>query len=114
MTKQEAVLRASALISGKCEADRLLRYINQLDMRAQIDILGIDAGKCGTDGTELALPSPYDEAYAYYAAAQVNFEREEYKLYNNLYDRAQELYSAYARYYNRKREPVKYKVTGLW
>lgn len=114
MTKREAILRAAELIGTELEADKLGRYIDQLDMRAQIDIFGIDVSECRASEDVLVLPPPYDEAYCYYAAAQVNFEREEYELYNNLYSRCQQLYSAYARLYNRNRKSGGHKVTGLW
>lgn len=108
------------LIGNEYDVKKIYTFISELDARAQIDILGkeplqLDVLSPENENFELVLPSPYDMAYVYYAAARINFEREEFELYNNNYDRAEELYGAYARLYNRRRKStVINKVKGLW
>lgn len=114
MTKSEAVLRAQELIGCEYERSRLTSFIDELDMRAKIDIFNINTPDKTSDNQELAIPAPYDMAYVQYAVAKVNFEREEFSLYNNYYDKAMNLFSAFARLHNRNKSHSAKKVKGLW
>lgn len=114
MTKSEAVLRTLEHIGCEYERSRLSSFITELDLRARIDILGEDTSENISESEQLVLPSPYDMAYVYYAVSKVNFEREEFSLYNNYHELAHDLFSSYARLYNRTNGYKVNKVKGLW
>lgn len=114
MTKSEAVLKVQEHIGSEYGRDELMAFIIELDMRARIDILGEDTSENGFKSEQLVLPSPYDMAYVYHAVSKVNFEREEFSLYNNYHELAQELFTSYARLYNRTYGYKVKKVKGLW
>ena len=113
MTIAEAVRRIAEIIGSGFEADKPAEMVRELDMRARVDILGEDPGAVAGDDI-LVLPAPYDMAYIYHAVARIFFEREEFELYNNYYERASELYSAYARWYRRNHKGKVWRVRGLW
>ena len=120
MKVNDVVAKVCALVGSDYDVKKIYAFISELDTRAQIDIFGQDPSQINILSVEskdfqLALPTPYDMAYVYYAAARINFEREEFELYNNNYERAQELYGAYARLYNRQGARMKRNfVKGLW
>lgn len=112
----EAVRKVSDIVGTGFEAKKIEGLVRELDMRAQIDLHGIRAGEA-VCGEELVIPEPYDRAYIYFASARVHFEREEYEIYNNNYERFEELYSAYARWYRRTNGYAgkgERRIRGLW
>lgn len=119
MRANEVASRVRSLAGEDIDAGKVYAFISELDMRAQIDILGkapkqAVALTVGEESFELCIPAPFDMAYVYYAAARINFEREEFELYNNNYGRALELFEAYARWYHRNHLKTASKISGLW
>lgn len=116
MTLHEAVAAVSSFIGQDFDAGKIRSFVLQLEMRAKKEIFSAsseDASDEYKDDTKLCIPAPYDMAYVYYSAARVNFERQEFELYNNCYERAEELYSTFARAHHRGTSAAN-RIRGLW
>ena len=56
--------------------------------------------------TVLLIPAPYDEAYVFYLAAQIDYWNREIGKYNNSIAMFNSKYNAYEKYYNRTHMPI--------
>lgn len=114
MTLIEAINYIDVLKPNNYSQTEKVRWLSRLDGRVKEEI--IDTHESGevsfseyTDDTpldtKLLIPHPYDEVYAFWLEAQMDYANREYAGYNNSMAMFNTSYDAYKNYYNRNHMP---------
>lgn len=121
MTITKALEITKEMMPAAVSEEQLLRWLSALDGQIKLEIIDTHAGAekiifAGYDAqtdldTALLAKPPYDEMYPYFLMAQVLFANGEMEEYNVVAARYNELYAAFAAYYNRTHMPV---MSGGW
>ena len=84
----------------------LLQYLNEVEGRAQTDVMGIapeDTAEHSDMGEELLIKAPHDRLYLYYVMAMVDFGDGEYQKYQNELEMANAAFCEWAKWWQRTR-----------
>lgn len=116
MTIIEAINQIDSLKPNTYSPIDKVRWLSRLDGKVKEEIIDTHEGATDTAfseyteetplDTELLIPYPYDEAYALWLEAQIDYTNNEYGRYNNSMAIFNTTYSAFERYYNRTHLPV--------
>ena len=115
MTIIEAINYIDVLKPNTYSQTEKVRWLSRLDGRVKKEI--IDTHEVGEDvvfseytdetplDTVLLIPHPYDEVYALWLEAQIDYANAEYARYNNSISMFNTSYAAFENYYNRNHMP---------
>ena len=116
MTIIEAINRADSLKPNTYTQCDKVKWLSQLDGTIKKEIIDTHEGAEGVvfEGyndetpldTVLLAEAPYDEVYIMWLEAQIDYENQEYKEYNNSKMMFNNSYNAFWRYYNRTHLPL--------
>lgn len=115
MTISNAISRCDAMFPGAgLNVELKISWLSELDMTVKTEIFDTHKDSRPFDGytadtpgeTVLLVPSPYDEMYIYYLQARLAYVNGELAQYNNAIAMFNELWSKYARKYNREHRTV--------
>lgn len=115
MTIIEAINQIDTLKPNTYSQNDKVRWLSCLDGKVKEEIIDTHEGATDTFSgyteetpldTELLIPYPYDEAYALWLEAQIDYTNNEYGRYNNSIAMFNTTYSAFERYYNRTHLPI--------
>ena len=115
MTIIEALNYIDVLKPNTYSQTEKVRWLSRLDGRVKKEI--IDTHEGGEDvvfseytdetplDTVLLIPHPYDEIYALWLEAQIDYANAEYARYNNSISMFNASYASFENYYNRNHMP---------
>lgn len=116
MTINEAIERVNALKYNQYSDEDKIIWLDRLDRSVMDQIIGTHEGAeeitfsgytADTDrNTVLLVPAPYDEMYIRWLEAQIDYQNEEYDLYNVSITLYNNLFSYYSAVYNRDHMPI--------
>ena len=114
MTIIEAINQIDTLKPNTYSQNDKVRWLSLLDGKVKEEIIDTHEGATDTFSgytdetpldTELLIPYPYDEAYALWLEAQIDYANNEYGKYNNSISTFNSTYLAFERWYNRNHMP---------
>lgn len=114
MTIIEAINNIDELKPNGYSQEAKIRWLSRLDGKVKAEIINKHEGADGTafseyteDSlyTELLIPHPYDEVYALWLEAQIDYANGETPRYNNSISAFNYAYEVYERFYNREHMP---------
>lgn len=116
MTILEAITRTDDLKPNSYSQEQKVRWLSQLDGMIKTQIIDTHEGAdnvifAGYDEntpkeTVLLAPAPFDSMYILWLKAQIDYNNEESKKYNNDMETFETEYSAFRNCYNRCHMPV--------
>lgn len=120
MTLIEAINRIDALKPNGYSQEQKVSWLSKLDTMLFNEVINthlplpeeeFQGYDTDTDlETELIVGQPYDDIYVSWLEAQIDYANAEYIKYNNSITRYNDLFQAWANYYNRTHMPVKTRV----
>lgn len=114
MTLIEAINYIDVLKPNNYSQTEKVRWLSRLDGRVKKEIIDthesgeVSFGEYNDDtplDTVLLVPHPYDEVYALWLEAQMDYANREYASYNNSISMFNTSYEAFQHYYNRNHMP---------
>lgn len=116
MTILEAINKIDSLKPNSYSQPEKLGWLSNIENRIHTEILKthepvpeeafVPFDESTPLDTVLTAPSPYDELYIYWLAAQIDMWNRETASYNNSIIMFSNAYTDYANYYNREHRPV--------
>jgi hypothetical protein len=116
MTIMEALYRIDEIKPNSCSQPEKIKWLSSLDGIIKSEI--IDTHEDGADivfkgytedsdpDTILLVPAPHDDVYLRWLEARIDYANGEYGKYNNSLTAFNDVYSLFARHYNRTHMPI--------
>jgi hypothetical protein len=111
----EAISRIDTLKPNTIPKSEKIKWLSTLDSMVTTEIIQTHEGGENTvfigydestfEGTELLIPSPYDDAYLYWLESKIDYWNGESNKYNNSTSMFNAVYLSYAKRYNKKHMP---------